>query len=93
MSSGSLEARQAIVDKFSTPEAPFTTNDVILSFGCSGAMYNSISALCETGDNILVPRPGFPLCLPIAENLGLNLKYYDLLPEKSWEIDLDSLKS
>ncbi len=52
---------------------------MILAFGCSGAMYNSISALCETGDNILVPRPGFPLCLPIAENLGLNLKFYDLL--------------
>lgn len=56
-------------------------------------MYNSIAALCEVGDNILAPRPGFPLCLPIAQNLGLDLKFYDLLPERSWEIDLDSLRS
>ncbi len=51
----------------------------MLAFGCSGALFNAISVLCETGDSIVVPRPGFPLALPIAENLGLNLKYYDLL--------------
>lgn len=65
----------------------------MLAFGCSGALYNAIAVLCETGDNLLVPRPGFPLALPIAENLGINLKHYDLLPEKGWEIDLDSLRA
>jgi len=39
-----------------------------------------------------VPRPGFPLALPIAENLGVELKYYDLDPERGWEIDLESVK-
>jgi hypothetical protein len=46
--------------------------------------------LCEAGDNVLVPRPGFPLALPIAENLGINLKYYDLdvskAPSLFWAI-------
>lgn len=65
--------------RFSHPDCPFTENDVVLAFGCSGALYNAISVLCENGDNILVPRPGFPLALPIAQNLGLELKYYDLL--------------
>jgi aspartate/methionine/tyrosine aminotransferase len=51
----------------------------VLAFGCSGALYNAISVLCENGDNILVPAPGFPLALPIAENLGINLKFYNLL--------------
>src|SRR5690606_3072955 len=36
-SSGCLPARQAVVDKFSTEEAPFTAEDVLLTFGCSGA--------------------------------------------------------
>ncbi|CDW80599.1 tyrosine aminotransferase [Stylonychia lemnae] len=93
MSSGTLDARKAIVKKFSNPEFPFTVDDVVLSFGCSGAIYNAVSALCEEGDNILVPRPGFPLCYPISQNLNINLKYYDLLPEQGWEIDLNSLKS
>ncbi len=49
--------------------------------------------LCESGDNILVPAPGFPLALPIAQNLGVNLKYYNLVAERGWEIDLDNLRS
>jgi tyrosine aminotransferase len=48
--------------------------------------------LCEPGDSLIVPRPGFPLSLPICQNLGVTLKYYDLLPDKNWEIDLESLR-
>lgn len=64
--------------RFSHPDYPFTEKEVVLAFGCSGALYNAISVLCEAGDNLVVPRPGFPLALPIAENLGIELKYYDL---------------
>lgn len=60
--SGDLKARTAIATKFSTPEYPIDPNHVFLTFGCSGALYNSISVLCEPGDNILAPAPGFPLC-------------------------------
>ena len=51
-----------ILVRFSTPEHPFTEKEVVLSFGCSGALYNAIAVLCEVGDNIVVPKPGFPLC-------------------------------
>jgi len=46
--------------------------------GASGALYTSLQALCEEGDNILMPRPGFPLCLPICQNLNVEVRYYDL---------------
>jgi tyrosine aminotransferase len=72
---------------------PFTENDVCLSFGCSGAIYNAVAVLCEPGDSLIVPRPGFPLALPICQNLGVTIKYYDLLPDKNWEIDLESLRA
>jgi aspartate/methionine/tyrosine aminotransferase len=65
--------------RFSNPEYPFTENEVVLTHGCSGAIYSAISVLCSSGDNILVPRPGFPLALPITENIGVELRYYDLL--------------
>ena len=65
----------------------------MLAFGCSGALFNAISVLCETGDNLLVPAPGFPLALPITQNLGVNLKYYKLDADRGWEIDLDNLRS
>lgn len=92
-SSGSLPARQAVVDKFSTEEAPFEADDVLLTFGCSGAQYTVFSAMCEAGDNVLVPKPGFPLCLPITQNLGVELRHYELDPEKDFDIKLDTLES
>lgn len=55
-----------IIYRFSHPDYPFTEKQVILSFGCSGSLYNAVAVLCERGDNILAPRPGFPLCLPIC---------------------------
>ncbi|PWA22142.1 hypothetical protein CCH79_00020160 [Gambusia affinis] len=67
--------------------------DVILTSGCSQAIELSIGVLCNPGDNILVPRPGFPLYKTLAVSMGIEVKLYDLLPEKSWEIDLQHLES
>lgn len=54
---------------------------------------NSISALCNAGENLLVPRPSFPLVKPICESLGIEIKYFELIPERNWEVDLESVKS
>ena len=81
------------MDKFSTEEAPFTASDVWLTFGVSGALYTSIGSLCEKGENILAPRPGFPLCKTICENLGVDVKFYDLDPENEFKVKLDTVEA
>ena len=91
--SGSLPARQAVAEKFSSETKKIDPNHVFLTMGCSGALYNAISVMAERGQTILVPRPGFPLCQPICENLGIKYDFYDLNPEKEWEIDFDSLEA
>ena len=53
----------------------------------------SISALANPGDNILVPRPGFPLYKTLANGLGINTKEYNLLPLKGWECDLEHMEA
>jgi len=40
-----------------------------------------------------VPSPGFPLCQPICQNLGVEFDTYKLLPDEGWKIDLDDLRS
>jgi tyrosine aminotransferase len=92
-SSGMPDARQAVVDKYSTEAAPFAADDVLLTFGCSGAYYTVFSAMCEPGDNVLVPSPGFPLCQPVWQNLGIEMKHYQLDSEKDFDIKLDTLES
>ena len=66
MSTGIAEAKQAIAEKFSHPDHPIKPENVFLTFGTSGALFDAISVLCPRGDNILVPSPGFPLCQPIC---------------------------
>ncbi|ETE68168.1 Tyrosine aminotransferase [Ophiophagus hannah] len=67
--------------------------DVILTSGCSQAIELALAVLANPGQNILVPRPGFSLYKTLAHSMGIEVKFYNLLPEKSWEIDLKQMES
>ncbi|XP_017274502.1 tyrosine aminotransferase [Kryptolebias marmoratus] len=90
---GYLKSRQAVANFYSCPEAPLEAEDVVLTSGCSQAIELAISVLCNPGDNILVPCPGFSLYKTLAVSMGIEVKLYNLLPEKSWEIDLQQMES
>lgn len=77
----------------SNEAAPFTIDDVILTFGASGGLYTALSAMCELGDNILMPKPSFPLCKTICENLQVEVRFYDLNPDKGFEVDLEKAEA
>ena len=64
----------------------------MIASGCSGAIELCISVLANPGDNILIPQPGFSIYRTIAVSNGVQVKPYNLLPEKEWEIDLDNLE-
>jgi tyrosine aminotransferase len=93
LASGTVAAKEAIAERFGTPEAPIDPKNVFLSFGTYGALYNCVSVMCERGDHILVPRPGFPFYQPICQNLGVNFSHFDLDSEKEWQVDLEHLRS
>lgn len=42
---------------------------------------------------MLLPRPGFPLCQVLCDYHGVEARYYDLVPDRNWEIDIDSVKA
>lgn len=90
---GTLQARTAIAESHSEPTAPLTANDVILANGCSGALEMCVNVLCNEGQNILLPRPGFSLYGSLAATRFVEAKYYNLLPEKNWEADLAHMES
>ena len=92
-STGFVESRKAVAEHVSCPGAEITHDDVILCSGCSCSLDLCISAIANPGQNILVPRPGFPLYSTLANGLGINTKEYDLIPENNWEIDLDHMES
>ena len=69
-STGFLAAREAVAKHVSVPGGEVTAEDVILCSGCSCALDIAISTLAEDGQNILVPRPGFPLYTTLSAGLG-----------------------
>ncbi|XP_064399060.1 tyrosine aminotransferase-like [Halichondria panicea] len=91
-SNGILETREAVAQYFSRPQAPLTAQDVVMTSSCSGAMDITAMVLCNPGQSILLPMPCFGLWKALAEARGVIVKYYNLLPDKGWEADLDSLE-
>lgn len=86
-------AREAIAKRFTRESAPLKADDIIIASGCSGALTLAIQAIASTGENILMPRPGFCLYATICGHSGINVKEYNLLPEKQWECDLKHMAS
>ncbi|CAO3627945.1 unnamed protein product [Cunninghamella blakesleeana] len=90
---GTLDARKAVAEFVNTKEAPVTADDIILTNGCSGALDICVNVLGNPGQNILLPRPGFSLYGSLADIRSLESRYYNLIPEQNWQIDLEHMES
>ncbi|CAG9566760.1 unnamed protein product [Danaus chrysippus] len=90
-SKGHNEARAAVA-KYSAHQGDVDPEDVILTSGASHAIEMAITAIADSGQNILVPRPGFMIYQTLAEGLGITIKFYSLLPNEQWKVDLDDLE-
>ncbi|XP_065913498.1 tyrosine aminotransferase-like isoform X2 [Dysidea avara] len=88
---GLLCARQTVAKHYTTPEAPLTDDDIIITCGCSGALDSCFTVLGEPGQNILVPVPVYPLDSCVAASRGLTIKCYQLSPDRQWEADVDKM--
>ena len=51
---------------------------MILTSACSGALELSINVLCNAGQNILVPKPGFAIYRCLAGAKQVEPRYYNL---------------
>ncbi|KAJ3272533.1 hypothetical protein HDV01_005484 [Terramyces sp. JEL0728] len=90
---GALAAREAIAKKYSGGFADYVAKDIVIASGCSDALNLCIGALCDDTQNILIPRPGFSLYETLASSKGIECKFYNLLPDQQWMIDLKDLEA
>ena len=49
-------------------------------------------ALCNPGDKVLVPNPGYPTYTSLSKILGQEIVNYDLLESNGWHPDFDQLE-
>ncbi|WCJ30822.1 Tyrosine aminotransferase [Euphorbia peplus] len=91
---GILPARRAIAD-YLNQDLPYqlSPDDVFITLGCTQAIEVTIAVLSRPGANILLPRPGFPYYDALAVRFKLEIRYFDLLAEKGWEVDLEAVEA
>ncbi len=99
-SKGLREAREAVAEYyagrlgFSGPSEPQVDPEhILLASGTSEAYSNIFRLLCETGDEILVPAPSYPLFEFLADLADIRLVPYLLLYDHGWQIDFASLRA
>ena len=64
---------------------------VFLTASTSEAFAYLLALLCDPGDAVLVPRPGYPLLDYLAALSGVRLVHYSLRYDGSWNLDLNEL--
>lgn len=91
---GILPARRAVAEYLSRDLTyKLSPDNVFLTVGGIQSIEIVLSVLARPGANILLPRPGFPIYESRATFSNLEIRHFDLLPEKGWEVDLDAVKS
>ncbi|PHT35647.1 S-alkyl-thiohydroximate lyase SUR1 [Capsicum baccatum] len=68
-------------------------DDIFLAPGANQAIEVVMSVLARPGANILLSRPGYPFYEARAACSNLEVRHFDLLPEKGWEVDLESVEA
>ena len=84
---GLLSARQAV--------ARFTTSSpdqILLTASTSEAYSYLFKLLCDPGDEILTPRPSYPLFEFLASLESVRVRQYPLRYDGAWHIDFASLE-
>jgi alanine-synthesizing transaminase len=90
---GLLSARQAVADYYRNQSATFELNpeSIVLTTSTSEGYSYALRLLCNPEDEILVPKPSYPLFEFLADLQDVKLVEYPLLYDHGWQIDLSSL--
>ncbi len=91
-SSGIESARDAI-RREATRKGIQPIRDIFVTTGASEAIDLALTALCNPGDNVLCPTPGYPLYSAILAKLGVEYRPYYLVEENDWAPDADEIAS
>jgi alanine-synthesizing transaminase len=90
---GLLQAREAVAGYYeSTADLRIDPKQILLTAGTSEAYSFLFRLLAEPGDQILVPRPSYPLLEFLARLNDIDLKAYTLEYHRGWHIDLNSVE-
>ncbi|CAM0910543.1 unnamed protein product [Alopecurus aequalis] len=89
-----LPARRAVAEYLSH-DLPYklSHDDIFLTCGGTQAIETVMSVFGQPGVNILLPRPGYPKHEAHAVFHRMEVRHYDLVPGRGWEVDLEAVEA
>ncbi|KAK1437988.1 hypothetical protein QVD17_03789 [Tagetes erecta] len=90
---GALQPKRSLAEYLST-NLPYklSPDDVYVTVGAKQAIQIVLSALRRPDANILLPKPGYPAYEALSVINHLEIRHFDLVQEKNWEVDLTGLQ-
>lgn len=89
---GAPEARLAVASDFSRRGLHVAVDDIALTASTSEAYSLLFKLLCDAGDEVLVPRPSYPLFDHLTRLDAVIAVPYDLEYHGRWTIDVDGVE-
>jgi alanine-synthesizing transaminase len=89
---GLPSARAAVADYYRHQHGIQLDPDLILTTSTSEGYSFVFGLLCNPGDELLVPKPSYPLFEFLADLQDVKLVPYPLLYDHGWQIDFPSLQ-
>lgn len=89
---GIAAAREAVTRECETRGMPMVPDRVIITSGTSEGIELALTALAESGDEVLVPTPTYPLYTAVLAKIGARAVFYRTDPDHDWQPDLEHLR-
>ena len=90
---GILPARESVVRECARRGMPTTPDRVVITSGTSEGIELALTALAESGDEVLVPVPTYPLYTAVLAKIGARAVFYRTDPTRGWLPDIDHVRS
>ena len=86
-------AREAVAAYYRERGETVSAANVLVTSSTSEAYAFLFKLLCDPGDDVLIPNPGYPLFADLARMENASVRYYPIVwdPAGRWRIDLDAL--
>ena len=93
-SSGTLELREAIAKKFKKDNSlDYLPSQIVVSNGAKHSLYNIFQALCESGDEALIPSPYWLSYPAMAKLAGATPVFVNTRKENNFKVTKSELTS
>lgn len=91
---GLIAAREAVAEYYASQQGirAFSPERLILTTSTSEGYSFVFRLLCNAGDEILVPKPSYPLFEFLADLQDVKLVPYPLIYDHGWQMDFPSLE-